>query len=89
MSREKVLMKSEETRSRGQVAEFLHTIASKIETGALTLRQGTDELTLEVPETLKLELKVEEKTGASPKMQVEIELEWRKNGEERQGVTIV
>jgi amphi-Trp domain-containing protein len=89
MSREKVLVKSEETRNRDQVAEFLRTMASKVETGTLTLRQGTEELTLEIPGSLKLEFKVEEKTGTSPKIQVEIELEWRKNGERREGVTIV
>jgi amphi-Trp domain-containing protein len=86
---EKVLMRSEEKKSRSEVAEFLRDVASKINVGSLTFRQGSEEMVFEIPDTLELELKVEEKTGRTPKIQFEIELEWLKDGESSKGIEIV
>jgi len=86
---EKVLMKSEEKKSRTEVAEFLRDVASKISVGSLTFRQGSEEMVFEIPDTLELELKVEEKIGRTPKIQFEIELEWLKDRESSKGIEIV
>ena len=75
---EKVIMKSEDKRSRSEVVSFLREIATKIETGVVNLVQGDASVELEIPENLTLELKVEEKIKQHKpvKMQLEIELEW-------------
>jgi amphi-Trp domain-containing protein len=86
---EKVLMRSEEKRSRSEVATFLRDVASKISEGSLTVRQGSEEIVFEIPDTLDLELKVEEKTGRTTKIQFEIELEWLKDGKLKKGIEIV
>jgi amphi-Trp domain-containing protein len=86
---ERVLMKSEERRNRSEVAEFLRDIASKISQGSLTIRQGSEERVFEIPDNLELELKVEEKTGTTPKIQFEIELEWLKDGGTSKGIEII
>lgn len=86
---EKVLMKSEEKRTRSEVANFLRDVASKISQGSLTFRQGPEEMVFEIPDTLELELKVEEKTGKTSKIQFEIELEWLKDGESSKGIELV
>jgi amphi-Trp domain-containing protein len=86
---EKVLMRSEEKRSRSEVASFLREVASKINEGSLTVRQGSEEIVFELPDTLELELKLEEKTGRTPKIQFEIELEWLKEGKLSKGIEIV
>jgi amphi-Trp domain-containing protein len=86
---EKVLMRSEEKRSSSEVANFLRDVASKIDEGSLTFRQGSEEIVFELPDTLELELKLEEKTGRTPKIQLEIELEWLKEGKLAKGIEIV
>ena len=75
---ENVIMKSEDKRSRSEVVGFLKEIASKIDTGVVKLVQGDASVDLEIPESLTLELKVEEKIKQNKpvKMQLEIELEW-------------
>ena len=73
-----ILMKSEEQKSRTEVASFLKDVAEKIESGTIKLIQGEETIVLEIPENLTLELKVQEKTKEkkSKKKQLEIELEW-------------
>ena len=82
-------MKSEDRRSRSEVADFLKDVALKIEAGSLTFRQGSEELVFNIPDTLTLELKVEEKTGQTPKIQFEIELEWTKDGQSSSAIEIL
>jgi amphi-Trp domain-containing protein len=86
---EKVLMRSEEKKSRTEVSNFLRDVASKIDEGSLTFRQGTEEIVFELPDALELELKVEEKLGRNPKIQFEMELEWLKDTELKKGIEIV
>lgn len=86
---ERVLMKSEDRRSRSEVADFLKEVASKIDAGSLTFRQGSEELVFNIPDKLTLELKVEEKTGQTPKIQFEIELEWLKEGQSNSAIEIL
>ena len=76
MGVETVLFKSEEQKSAGDVAATLRQIADKIDAGTLTLKTGAEEIRIEFPETMVLELKVEEEQGKKLKKSLEIELEW-------------
>ena len=71
-------MKSEEKKSRIEVAAFLKDVAERIESGTVKLKQGEETIILDIPEKLTLELKVQEKTKQMKpkKKQLEIELEW-------------
>jgi len=91
MGRERVLFKSEEKKSNVEIVSMLRTIADRIEQGSLTLRQRDNEVVLDFPSQMTLEIKVEEekKKRKGKKMQLEIELEWypgAENGD--RGVTI-
>jgi len=91
MGRERVLFKSEEKKSNVEIVSMLRTIADRIEQGRLTLRQRDNEVVLDFPSQMTLEIKVEEekKKRKGTKMQLEIELEWypgAENGD--RGVTI-
>jgi amphi-Trp domain-containing protein len=82
MSKEHILMRSEERQSVAQAAAFLRELADRLAAGQINLRQGDEELSLSVSGDVNLELKVEEEARASGrKMSLEIEIEWRE-GEE-------
>mgnify|MGYP006309106821 FL=1 len=74
---EVVLMKREESRSLADVARFLRELEGKIERNELSLQQGGEEILLDLPDPITLELKLEEedKKGRK-KRELEIELEW-------------
>lgn len=76
MGIEKVLFKSEEKKKRSDIANTLRTIADKLDQGNLTLKQNENETTVEFPDQMVLELKVEEEQGKRLKKSLEIELEW-------------
>ena len=76
MGRETILFKSEERKTSGEVAAVLREIADKLEHRQMTLKQDANEITLDFPENLVLELKVEEEEGRKVKRSLEIELEW-------------
>ncbi len=91
MGREKVLFKSEEKKSSVEIVSILRSIADRIEQGSMTLRQGDQEIVLEFPRQMTLELKVEDeqKKRKGTKRQLEIELEWYPDaGDSPAGVTI-
>ncbi len=81
MGRETVLFKSKERKSRKDVSDFLHQLADKIAAGNLMLRQGQDEVNLELPDNLVLEVEVEDeqKHKKGLRHQLEIELKWYDN----------
>ena len=54
MGKEVRLFKSEEKRSRSEVGAFLHELADKLTAGQVVLRQGKEELTLQVPQHTSL-----------------------------------
>lgn len=88
MARENVLLKSESSKSLPEIAEFLRELADKVQSGNLTLKQGEEEVNLNLPNTCVLEVKVEEEPkGTGKKYQVEVEVEW-KEGESEQEVQI-
>ena len=76
MGIETILFKSEEKKSRSEIAAALRTIAEKLDQGRLTLQQDRNETRVEFPDQMVLELKVEEEQGKRLKKSLEIELEW-------------
>ncbi|MFO8240196.1 MAG: amphi-Trp domain-containing protein [Dissulfuribacterales bacterium] len=78
MGQETRLFKSEEPKKRTEVVEFLRQIAERIESGEVVLRQGTEELVLQIPSNLILEVQVEDEDKKSKGIQhsLEIEIKW-------------
>jgi amphi-Trp domain-containing protein len=89
MARETVLFKSEEKKTASDIANILRQIADKIDDGTLILKQGSEELTVEFPKSMVLELKIEEEQGKRLKKSFEIELEWVIGEEKADGATIL
>ena len=81
MGKETRLFKSEERKKRGEVVEFLHQIAERIANGEVVFRQGTEELVLQIPENLILEVQIEDEDKKSKGIQhsLEIEIKWFDN----------
>jgi amphi-Trp domain-containing protein len=77
MGREVVLFKSEERKELSGVVAFLHQLADKLAENQVVLRQGAEEIVVDIPDHVILELKVEEegKKGKTERS-LEIELEW-------------
>ena len=78
MGQERRLFKSEERHQRSDVSAFLRQIADKIDSGQVILRQGQEEITLDMPANLILEIQVEEEDKKSKGIQhsLEIEIKW-------------
>ncbi len=89
MGRETVLFKSEEKKASRDIANTLRQIADKIDDGSIILKQGSEEITVEFPEKMVLELKIEEEQGKRLKKSFEIELEWNIGEEQTGGATIL
>lgn len=82
---EETLFASESTQSRGAIAEYLRTVASKLDAGeSITLTAGEESITLDVPAQATFEVKAERETSAGGdgpgELSVEFELEWREDG---------
>ena len=90
MGRETVLFKSEEKKASSEIANTLRQIADKIDDGIMILKQGSEEITLDFPKSMVLELKIEEEQGKKKlKKSFEIELEWIIGEEQSEGATIL
>jgi amphi-Trp domain-containing protein len=78
MGQETRLFKSEEAKKRVAVGEFLHQIAERVANGEVVLRRGTEELVLQIPENLILEVQVEDEDKKAKGIQhsLEIEIKW-------------
>ena len=76
MGIETVLFKSEEKKSAKEIAAILRQIADKIDSGSMTLIQNDNKVVLDFPQSMVIELKVEEEQGRKLKKSFEIELEW-------------
>ena len=74
---EVVLFSSEEKTSRQHTVSFLRELADKLETGAVTLKQAGNELTVNIPANVTLEIKVEDETGKSGNVKHSLEVETR------------
>jgi amphi-Trp domain-containing protein len=78
MGREVRLFKSEERKSRDEVAGFLRQLADKIAGGEVVLRQGAEELTLAIPGSAVLEVQAEDEDKGAKGTQhsLEVEIKW-------------
>ncbi|MFC7230574.1 amphi-Trp domain-containing protein [Saliphagus sp. GCM10025308] len=56
---EEELFKTEESRTRGEVAEALVAAAEQIETGSVHLESATEDEHVTIPETTTLEVELE------------------------------
>jgi len=78
---EEVRFETELTKSRSEVADYLRTVADRLDEGGdITLSGGgggSDSVTLDPPASLTFEVKAERETGSGPdEHSVEFELEW-------------
>ncbi len=78
MGREIRLFKSEERKNRSEVSAFLHQLADKISQGKVVLRQGQEEIALQLPAGLILEVQVEDEDKGAKGTQhsLEVEIKW-------------
>ena len=78
MGKETRLFKSEERMTRSNVAAFLQQLADKIGEGQVVLRQGQQEITLDLPHNLVLEIQVEDEDKKKKGIQhsLEVEIKW-------------
>lgn len=89
MGREVVLFSSEEHQTRPQVVAFLRDLADRIEEGQVILKQAGESLTVNLPQNLVLELKVEsENKKGRDKRSLEVEIEWYEGDEGDTGMTL-
>ena len=89
MGREKILFKSEEKKTKSEIADILNRIADKIEQGNISLDNGAGSIDLQFPENMVLEIKVEEEINHKTKHSFEIELEWTVGANEQGSMVIV
>jgi amphi-Trp domain-containing protein len=78
MAKEIRLFKSQEKRSRAEVSAFLYQLAEKLGAGQVILRQGQEEITLDLPTNLVLEIQVEDEDKKRKGIQhsLEVEIKW-------------
>ena len=78
MGKEIRLFKSQERKSRDEVSAFLTELANKISAGQVVLRKGKEELKLEMPYNLVLEIQVEDedKKQKGTQHSLELEIKW-------------
>ena len=78
MGKERRLFKSEERKNRSEVVAFLHQLSDKLSEGSVVLRQGKEEITLQLPHNLILEVQVEDEEKGSRGIQhsLEVEIKW-------------
>ena len=81
MGKEVKIFKSEERMSRSDVSAFLAELSKKLGAGTVILQQGKDELTLTIPQTLILEIQVEDEKKGKRGIQhsLEVEIKWFDN----------
>ena len=83
MGKETRLFKSEERKSRSELSAFMSRLAENISQGRVVLRQGREEITLQLPEGLVLEVQVEDedKGGKGIQHSLEVEIKWFEGGQ--------
>ncbi|MCU7846004.1 MAG: amphi-Trp domain-containing protein [Candidatus Thiodiazotropha sp. (ex Monitilora ramsayi)] len=87
MGRETRLFKSEERKTMTETGDFLRLLADKITNGQVVLSQGGEEITLQLPQNLILEVQVEdeEKGTKGTQHSLEVEIKWFDNDEHQSG----
>lgn len=85
---EDVLFESESTQSRDEIASYLRSVAEKLEQGgAITLKAGSESVTMDPPVRPTFEVKAEREGPADGvgELSIEFELEWADNDESEDG----
>jgi len=84
VGREVRLFKSEERKSRSDLSVFIHQLADKISEGRVVLKQNQEEVTLQLPSNLVLEVQVEDEDKGAKGTQhsLEVEIKWFDNEQE-------
>ena len=77
MGREVRLFKSQERKSRSEVSKFLRQLADRVANGSVTLSRGEEDLVLELPQNLVLEVQVEDEDKGVRGIQHSLELEMK------------
>jgi amphi-Trp domain-containing protein len=80
---EEVLFKSESSQSREEIAAYLRKVADNLDSGsALSLKAGSESVTLNPPARPTFEVKAEREGPADnmTERSIEFELEWDENG---------
>lgn len=78
MSEEIVIFETEEKADKARVCSFLRELADKIETDNVVLKKDGQETTVDIPDTVELEVKLEKETGTSGvEHSLEVEIEWK------------
>lgn len=90
MAKEIVLFESKERQSRTEIGELLRQLAEKIESGKITLAKGEGQVSLDLPQNVTVEVKVEEeqKRVKGKQYSLEVELEWYDNPNQNGPLTI-
>ena len=81
---EEVLFESETDMRREAIADYLRTVAEKLDAGEpITLTAGSESVTLEPPAHVTFEVKAEREgpTDGPGELGLEFELEWDEQGE--------
>ena len=79
---EEVLFKSESDQPREEIAAYLRSVAEKLDQGdAVTLKSGSESVTMEPPARPTFEVKAEREgpTDSPGELSIEFELEWDEN----------
>jgi len=79
---EEVLFKLESDQSREEIASYLRAVADKLDSGnAMTLKAGSESVTLNTPDRPTFEVKAEREgpAGNMTERSIEFELEWDEN----------
>lgn len=89
MAKKNVLVKSDLHKNLADAAAFLRELADKVESGQVTLVQGSQDVVIDLPDTLSFEVEYyEQPKKHGLKKQLEIELEWTEGGRKRQDVSL-
>ncbi|PSP27808.1 amphi-Trp domain-containing protein [Halobacteriales archaeon QH_2_65_14] len=85
---EEVLFETESDQTRDEIASYLRSVAEKLERGeALTLKSGSESVTMEPPARPTFEVKAEREGPADGpgELSIEFELEWDEDAGEGDG----
>ncbi len=80
------LIRSRDTHSRESLADLLESLAERVRSGSLAFQEGTEEVVVELPEELRVDLEVKDsvKKGRS-RRKLEVEVVWASEVSAEQG----
>ncbi|TVQ42172.1 MAG: amphi-Trp domain-containing protein [Saprospirales bacterium] len=91
MGKEVRLFKTQERKTRAEVADFLRLLADKLSDGEVLLKSGSEEISLNISPSVTLEIQVEDedkKKGIQHSLEVEIKWYDGKEGVAASGIEL-